>query len=102
MIISVLFSSHSLEPINFESDSTKVEKLLTFGRELQSLYTEITRDQSNRSLQTLLQDSFSLLAYKDPHDSPVSYLLQPSQRETDTAALNSAILGNKTIYSGAI
>lgn len=70
-----------------------MERLLTFGRELQSLYTEITQEQPNRILQTLLQDSFSLLAYKKPQDSPVSYLLEPSQRESDTAALNSAILG---------
>ena len=41
----------------------------------------------------LLQDSFSLLAYTDPHSSPVGYLLDPIQREPVCAALNSAILG---------
>lgn len=82
----------SLQVINFDSDSSSVEKLLTFGRHLQTLFTEITRDKPNNSLQTLLQDSFSLLAYENPYNSPVSYLLQPSQREADTADLNSAIL----------
>ena len=41
----------------------------------------------------MLQDSFSLLAYTDPRTSPVSYLLDPLQREPVCAALNSAILG---------
>lgn len=100
-IYALIWSNLSLlffytEPINFDSDSSRVEKLLTFGRHLQTLYTEITQDQPNKSLQTLLQDSFSLLAYKNPHNSPVSYLLQLSQREADTANLNSAILSKHT------
>ena len=41
----------------------------------------------------LVQDSFSLLAYTNPHSSPVGYLLDPIQREPVCAALNSAILG---------
>lgn len=69
-----------------------IEQLLLFGRDLQSLYSRLTREKPNRALQVLLQDSFSLLAYTDPHSSPVSYLLQPSQREPVCAALNSAIL----------
>ena len=42
-----------------------------------------------------IQDSFSLLAYTDPHSSPVGYLLDPIQREPVCAALNSAILESK-------
>lgn len=39
------------------------------------------------------QDAFSLLAYCDPYNSPVSYQLEPEQRELTAAAVNSAILG---------
>ena len=45
-----------------------------FGRELQTLFTHLTQDRPNNQLQTLLHDSFSLLAYTDPHTSPVSSL----------------------------
>ena len=69
-----------------------MEKLLAFGRELQHIFTQLTQDCPNRQLQSLLQDSFSLLAYTDPRSSPVSYLLEPSQREPVAAGLNSAIL----------
>ena len=41
----------------------------------------------------IFQDAFSLLAYSDPWSSPVGYQLQPVQRESVCAALNSAILG---------
>ena len=97
MIVMIHNNYISSDPINFDSDSQKVERLLVFGRDLQSLFTDITKDTSSRPLQTLLQDSFSLLAYKDPYDSPVNYLLKPSQRESDTAALNSAILSTKFV-----
>lgn len=79
-------------PVNFDSNPGKVEKLLAFGRELQHIFTQLTQDCPNRQLQSLLQDSFSLLAYTDPRSSPVSYLLEPSQREPVAAGLNSAIL----------
>ena len=41
----------------------------------------------------MCQDAFSLLAYSDPASSPVSYQLNPIQREPVCTALNSAILG---------
>ena len=78
--------------VDFDHNPALVEQLLGFGRELQTLYSRLTQEQSNRQLQVLLQDSFSLLAYTNPHDSPVGYLLHPSQREPVCAALNSAIL----------
>ena len=40
-----------------------------------------------------LKEAFSLLAYRDPKQSPIGYLLDPSQREQLCADLNSAILG---------
>lgn len=40
----------------------------------------------------MLQDAFSLLAYSNPWSSPVGWQLDPAQRETVCAALNSAIL----------
>ena len=97
--VDLLLFSLYLEPINFDSDSSKVEKLLSFGRELQSLFTEVTQDRPNRTLQKLLQDSFSLLAYTDPRNSPVGYLLEPAHREPVAAALNSAILSEKMHYN---
>ena len=41
----------------------------------------------------LLHEAFSLLAYSDPWDSPVSAQLSVSGREPVCHALNSAILG---------
>ena len=94
-----------------------IERLLAFGRDLQSLYSRLTSTHPNEQLKAMLQvrdrglavgtlltvdqrhlptpsqDSFSLLAYTDPKTSPVGYLLDPIQREPVSAALNSAILG---------
>ena len=97
IICIVFFLNISLaSPINLDKDPGAVEQLLLFGRELQSLFNQLSRKTqsatSNQQLQTLLQDVFSLLAYADPFSSPVAYLLDPSQREPVTSALNSAIL----------
>ena len=92
---------HVVTPINLDKDPGAVEQLLLFGRELQSLYNQISKKNhqsgspGHHQLQTLLQDVFSLLAYADPLSSPVAYLLDPSQREPVTAALNSAILSKR-------
>lgn len=71
-----------------------VERLINFGRELQQLSTQL-KQQNMFSLksQRMLDDAFSLMAYLDPWNSPVSYQLQTTQREPVAAALNSAILG---------
>ena len=42
----------------------------------------------------MLQDAFSLLAYANPWNSPVGWQLDPQQRETVCARLNSAILAD--------
>ena len=89
---SVLYCLASVAVVDVDRHPELIEQLLLFGRDLQSLYSRLTREKPNRALQVLLQDSFSLLAYTDPHSSPVRYLLQPSQREPVCAALNSAIL----------
>ena len=91
--------SYLVTPLNFDADSNAVEQLLLFGRELQVLFSQLDRSSPNIStLQTLLQDSFSLLAYTDPMNSPVAYLLDPSQREPVTSLLNSAILSKSNMY----
>lgn len=90
----LMFIIYIASPINLDKDPGAVEQLLLFGRELQGLFNRL--DKSNpqiAQLQLLLQDVFSLLAYADPTTSPVAYLLDPSQREPVTSALNSAILG---------
>ena len=43
------------------------------------------------------QEAFSLLAYRDPHTCPLSYLLQEEQREGLANELNTAILGTHFI-----
>ena len=99
-----------------------IEKVLSFGRDLQALFNQVTASKPNDKLKTMLQvqrerqreregerdfhyyffsllfqDSFSLLAYTDPRSSPVGYLLDPLQREPVCSALNSAILGQPLI-----
>ncbi|RMX49820.1 hypothetical protein pdam_00009158 [Pocillopora damicornis] len=60
---------------NFCQNRTVLEKILAFGRDLQTM-----------------SEAFSLLAYTDPWSSPVGYILDPVQRESICSSLNSAIL----------
>uniref|UniRef100_A0A646QHE9 Ran-binding protein n=1 Tax=Hemiscolopendra marginata TaxID=943146 RepID=A0A646QHE9_9MYRI len=70
-----------------------IERMLQFGRELQSMSIQLRREQGkNETNKNMLQDAFSLLAYADPWNSPLGYQLDPVQREPACAALNSAIL----------
>ncbi|CAI8038699.1 Ran-binding protein 9 [Geodia barretti] len=85
------------EVIDVERNPVAIEKILAFGRDLQTLHTRVSSGHSNDHLKTLLQDSFSLLAYMEPRSSPVGYLLDPMQREPVCAALNSAILESKNL-----
>lgn len=72
---------------------TAIEKMLHFGRELQTLSQNLRRQYGhNDTNKKAIQDAFSLLAYPDPWSSPVGFQLQPAQREPVCAALNSAIL----------
>ena len=86
------------EPVDFDNNLAAVGKLLSFGRELQQLYMGLAEESPNRELQVLLQDTYSLLAYPNPRNSPVGYLLDPAQREPVCAALNSAILSECTVF----
>ncbi|XP_066923576.1 ran-binding protein 9-like [Clytia hemisphaerica] len=72
-----------------------IEKLLSFGKELRTLYKESKREaetKNNEANEKLMKEAFSLLAYNNPRESPVGYLLEPEQREEICSAVNSSIL----------
>ncbi|KAK7114787.1 ran-binding protein 9-like isoform X3 [Littorina saxatilis] len=72
---------------------TAIEKMLQYGRELQSMSQHLRRQFGHSDTnKKAIQDAFSLLAYPDPWNSPVGFQLQSVQREPVCAALNSAIL----------
>lgn len=74
------------------------ERMIQFGRELQSLSEQLTKDfGKNAAHKKMLQDAFSLLAYSDPWNCPVGQQLDPIQREPICAALNSAILESQNL-----
>jgi len=78
--------------------NSAVEKVLKFGRELQLFYLRLRGEQGDNDYnRNLLQDAFSLLAYADPWSSPVKWQLDPVQRESACAALNSAILSSHSL-----
>ncbi|XP_011502358.1 PREDICTED: ran-binding protein 9 [Ceratosolen solmsi marchali] len=70
-----------------------IEKMLDFGRQLyaQSMQLRV-QNGKNENNKKMLRDAFSLLAYSNPWNSPVGWQLDPQQRETVCARLNSAIL----------
>lgn len=71
-----------------------IEKMLEFGKQLYSQSIHLRQLYGkNESNKKMLQDAFSLLAYSNPWASPVGWQLDPQQRETVCARLNSAILG---------
>lgn len=70
-----------------------IEKLIAFGKTLQNIYKDMTNEIGNNpENENLMKEAFSLLAYNNPHDSPVGYLLDPIQREGICSSLNSVIL----------
>ncbi|XP_034061769.1 LOW QUALITY PROTEIN: ran-binding protein 10 [Gymnodraco acuticeps] len=74
------------------------ERMIQFGRELQSLNEQLCREYGkNTTHKKMLQDAFSLLAYSDPWSCPVGQQLDPTQRETLCSALNSAILESQNL-----
>lgn len=74
-----------------------IEKMLDFGRQLYSQSIHLRQQHGkNESNKKMLQDAFSLLAYSNPWNSPVGWQLNPQERETVCARLNSAILGKST------
>ncbi|KAK3545887.1 hypothetical protein QTP70_016607 [Hemibagrus guttatus] len=70
-----------------------IERMIHFGRELQSMSEHLRRERGKNSAnKKMLKDAFSLLAYSDPWNSPVGYQLDSIQREPVCSTLNSAIL----------
>uniref|UniRef100_A0A4W4DNR9 B30.2/SPRY domain-containing protein n=1 Tax=Electrophorus electricus TaxID=8005 RepID=A0A4W4DNR9_ELEEL len=70
-----------------------IERMIHFGRELQSMSEHLRRERGKSSAnKKMLKDAFSLLAYSDPWSSPVGYQLDSIQREPVCSTLNSAIL----------
>lgn len=79
------------EPCNGRLSS--VEKILEFGKELYTMSQRLFRLYgSNKKNKSMLRNAFSLLAYSNPHNSPVGWQLDPSQREAILVELNCAIL----------
>uniref|UniRef100_A0A6Q2X715 RAN binding protein 9 n=1 Tax=Esox lucius TaxID=8010 RepID=A0A6Q2X715_ESOLU len=96
-------SKHAGQPEDCESTQSKkqlcggsqaaVERMIRFGRELQSMSEHLRRECGKNSVnKKMLKDAFSLLAYSDPWTSPVGYQLDSIQREPVCSTLNSAIL----------
>lgn len=78
---------------NFCQNRNVLEKILAFGRDLQTMSVQLRREHGkNETNKKTLQEAFSLLAYTDPWSSPVGYILDPVQRESICSSLNSAIL----------
>jgi len=76
-----------------DEDYPLLGRILQFGRELHTLKQQLTLEYGeNPQNDKMLQDAFSLLAYPDAKLSPLAHLLEPSQRETVSNILNSAIL----------
>uniref|UniRef100_A0A4W4DPF2 B30.2/SPRY domain-containing protein n=1 Tax=Electrophorus electricus TaxID=8005 RepID=A0A4W4DPF2_ELEEL len=96
-------STHGAEVEDLESVQSKrqlcggsqaaIERMIHFGRELQSMSEHLRRERGKSSAnKKMLKDAFSLLAYSDPWSSPVGYQLDSIQREPVCSTLNSAIL----------
>ncbi|XP_028141566.1 ran-binding protein 9 [Diabrotica virgifera virgifera] len=80
-------------PCRKSNTKQSVERILDFGRELYSMSQRLKIDKSSNNInEKMLEDAFSLLAYSNPWASPVGWQLEPTQRESVCASLNSAIL----------
>lgn len=81
-------------PVQSHNSLDEYQKLILFGREQVQMLAAKVEDEGHMTneLRTLLKDTFSLLAYSNHRECPVSYLFQPSERYSLSAALNSAVL----------
>lgn len=71
----------------------KLPRLLSFGRELYKFSLKLKRQYGkNETNKQMIMNAFSLIAYSDPKDSPMSWLLDSSEREALSQLLNSAIV----------
>lgn len=75
------------------SDAMKLNELLSetlqYGQELKGEFSSDPRREVKRAL----EDTFALMAYSDPRQSPLAYMLDPNERTPVAEELNSAILG---------
>lgn len=75
------------------SEALKLNELLSetlqYGQELKGEFS----GDSRREVKRALEDTFALMAYSDPRQSPLAYMLDPNERTPVAEELNSAILG---------
>lgn len=83
-----------------QNDASSFKQLVDFGKELnvQCLTLEKKFGKSKIN-EKMLQDACSLLLYPNPWNSPVSWLLDPKERQSVFARLNAAITSDDNIYS---
>ncbi|CAF0781462.1 unnamed protein product [Adineta steineri] len=93
MDMETTMSSDVQKKSTIKEDDQLLVRILQFGRELHALKQQLIAEHGdNQQNDKMLQDAFSLLAYSEPKSSPLAHLLEPSQRETVSSAVNSAIL----------
>ncbi|KAI9321517.1 concanavalin A-like lectin/glucanase domain-containing protein [Dichotomocladium elegans] len=71
-----------------------MESIMAYGRTLRNEYYNDKRSE----VQQKLQDIFSLFAYSDPRNSPMSHLLSDAAREELVDKLNAVILGTNEFF----
>eukprot|EP00053_Salpingoeca_punica_P008988 m.80271 g.80271 ORF g.80271 m.80271 type:complete len:425 (+) comp14838_c0_seq1:238-1512(+) len=81
------------------SEEASVLELLSLGQSLQQMLEDPQCDTTE--CRQLLKETFSVLAYPDPLNSPVAPLMDATRREPIAAALNSAILTHMSLPSQA-
>jgi Ran-binding protein 9/10 len=74
--------------------SEMMTETLQYGRELREEFEGDPR----REVKKGLEDTFALIAYADPRDSPMASMLDDSERAPVAEELNGAILGTLTHY----
>ncbi|KAJ3675514.1 hypothetical protein LUZ60_004556 [Juncus effusus] len=82
VICFLLHSQRFIEYIRAE----QLEEAVSYGR------SHLAKYYINKSFDSLLKETVALLAYKDPVNSSVGYLLSPKQREFVADSVNSAVL----------
>jgi hypothetical protein len=76
-----------------ETKRITMEDILNFGRDLRSQSRELSRlVVDNETNQKMLEDAFALLAYPNPRESDLGWLLGSSEREVVCQQLNNAIV----------
>jgi len=71
-------------------DDAALDHLVAFGRDLRDFLHNL--GEAAIPLQHKIEEVFSIMAYPDPSQGPMAYLLDPSQREVLAEAVNSALI----------